>query len=53
MPCGAARTDCGMRFAKGRAIAWSVRALNRFERANILKAPTISYGGRHARAVRA
>ena len=38
---------------QGRAIVWSVRALNRLERANILKVPIPSYGGRRARAHRA
>ena len=32
-------------FAKGRAIAWNIRVLNRFECANRLHIPIPSYGG--------
>ena len=35
----------GRRFAKGRAIAWNIRVLNRFECANRLRIPIPSYGG--------
>ena len=33
------------RFAKGRAIAWNIRVLNRFECANRLSISIPSYGG--------
>lgn len=33
------------RFAKGRAIAWNIRVLNRFECANRFHIPIPSYGG--------
>ena len=48
--CRFTRTDNRLRFAKGRAIAWNVRALNRFEWANRLKVPIPSYGGQQAHA---
>ena len=37
--CKIVRADNRRRFAKGRAIAWSVRVLNRFEHANRLCIP--------------
>ena len=39
------REDNRRRFAKGRAIAWNIRVLNRFECANRLNIPIPSYGG--------
>ena len=48
--CRFVRTDNRLRFAKGRAIAWNVRALNRFEQANRLKVPIPSYGGQQTHA---
>ena len=39
------REDNRRRFAKGRAIAWNIRILNRFECANRLNIPIPSYGG--------
>lgn len=47
---GFVRTDNRLRNALGRAIAWNVRALNRFEWANRLKVPIPSYGAQQARA---
>ena len=38
------RADNRRRFAKGRAIVWNIRALNRFEHANRLRIPIPSYG---------
>ncbi len=46
------RTDNHLRFAKGRAIAWNVRAPGRFEWANRLKVPIPSYGGQQTHTVR-
>ena len=37
--------DNRRQFAKGRAIAWNIRVLNRFECANRLNIPIPSYGG--------
>ena len=51
MHCWFVRTDNRLRFAKGRAIAWNVWALNRFEWANRLKVPIPSYGGQPMHAV--
>ena len=42
---GVVRTDNHLRFAKGRAVSWNVRAPGRFERANRLKVPIPTYGG--------
>ena len=43
--CRFVREDNRRRFAKGRAIAWNIRVLNRFECANRLRMPIPSYGG--------
>ena len=43
--CRFVREDNRRRFAKGRAIAWNIRVLNRFECANRLNIPIPSYGG--------
>ena len=43
--CRFVRKDNRRLFAKGRAIAWNIRALNRFECANRLNIPISSYGG--------
>ena len=43
--CRFVREDNRRRFAKGRAIAWNIRVLNRFECANRLRIPIPSYGG--------
>ena len=45
LPCRFVREDNRRRFAKGRATAWNIRVLNRFERANRLGIPVPSYGG--------
>ena len=42
--CRFARKDNRRLFAKGRAIAWNIRILNRFEYANRLNIPIPSYG---------
>ena len=42
--CRLVRADNRRQFAKGRAIAWNIRALNRFEHANRLCIPIPSYG---------
>ena len=51
--CRFIRTDNRLRFAKGRAIAWNVRAPSRFEWANRLKAPPPSSDGQQMHAERA
>ena len=43
--CRFVREDNRRRFAKGRAIVWNIRTLNRFECANRLNIPIPSYGG--------
>ena len=43
--CRLVREDNRRRFAKGKAIAWNIRVLNRFECANRLNIPIRSYGG--------
>ena len=43
--CQFVRTDNRLWFGKGRAIAWNMRALGRFEWADRLKIPIRSYGG--------
>ncbi len=43
--CRFVREDNRRLFAKGRAIAWNIRILNRFECANRLNIPIPSYGG--------
>ena len=48
--CRFVRTDNRLRFAKGRAIAWNVRAPGRFEWANRLKVHIPSYGGQQMHA---
>ena len=48
--CRFIREDNRRKFAQGRAIAWNIRVLNRFECANRLKIPIPSYGTKHARA---
>ena len=48
--CRFVRTDNRLRFAKGRAIAWNVRAPGRFEWANRLKVPIPSYGRQQTHA---
>ena len=45
LPCRFVREDNRRRFAKGRAIAWNIRVLNRFQCANRLRIPVPSYGG--------
>ena len=44
---GFVRDDNRRRFAQGRAIAWNIRVLNRFECANRLNIPIPSYGVTH------
>ena len=43
--CRFVREDNRLRFAKGRAMAWNIRVLNRFQCANRLNIPMPSYGG--------
>ena len=51
--CRFVRKDNRRLFAKGRAIAWNIRVLNRFECANRLNIPIPSYGGvAHAEFIR-
>ena len=45
---GFVRDDNRRRFAQGRAIAWNIRVLNRFQCANRLNIPIPSYGVTHS-----